>query len=356
MPDHIFISHSSSDKAVATAIAQALETRGAKCWVAPRDINPAENDWPAAIDRAITESRLMLLLLSSRTSESRHVSREVKLADEQGYPIIQLRLDDVEPVGALRFVLASSQYTDVSGLPPDEIVVTAVDAVRAADPGAFSHETSAARIEPAVRRDVANRIDTRSSSRQPSRSAQGAVIGAGGIAGVALVLFLIKVFDGGGQAVVHPDTASDSAAVPYEPSERAPKWLEFAWDERSISDRALNYRQSRVHDYMASLGTPPAEPPADWSAAFVNWAVNRAGKPGITRNDNLAWLDWGTGTDSLIEGCVIVLVPTSGGSSHSGFFLFQKDGRVFVLGGNSNNEVKIVGLPVERVRGCRWPP
>lgn len=36
----VFISYASSDKPVADAVCAALEQRGIRCWIAPRDILP----------------------------------------------------------------------------------------------------------------------------------------------------------------------------------------------------------------------------------------------------------------------------------------------------------------------------
>lgn len=43
-----FARHSSKDKPVANAVVAALEARGVRCWVAPRDIL-AGQDWGEAI-------------------------------------------------------------------------------------------------------------------------------------------------------------------------------------------------------------------------------------------------------------------------------------------------------------------
>ncbi|MBV8226902.1 MAG: toll/interleukin-1 receptor domain-containing protein [Verrucomicrobia bacterium] len=44
MSHDVFISHSSADKRAADAACALLETRGIKCWIAPRDIRPG-SDW-----------------------------------------------------------------------------------------------------------------------------------------------------------------------------------------------------------------------------------------------------------------------------------------------------------------------
>lgn len=51
-----------------------LESRGIRCWIAPRDIIPGE-DWGAAIIDAIKDARAMVLVFSSHSNESDQIKR-----------------------------------------------------------------------------------------------------------------------------------------------------------------------------------------------------------------------------------------------------------------------------------------
>ena len=76
MAHDVFISYSSKDKPIADGICAHLEGAGIRCWIAPRDISPGE-DWPTAIDRAISQSRVMVLVFSAHSNSSEDVSREL---------------------------------------------------------------------------------------------------------------------------------------------------------------------------------------------------------------------------------------------------------------------------------------
>jgi hypothetical protein len=83
----VFISYASekgdstkSDRQVADMIYSALESRGIRGWVAHRDIAPGLN-WPDEISKAISRSKVMILVLSSNTQKSRYVSMEVTQAE-----------------------------------------------------------------------------------------------------------------------------------------------------------------------------------------------------------------------------------------------------------------------------------
>lgn len=111
MAHDVFISYSSKDKAVADAVCATLESRGIRCWVAPRDVLPGE-DWDEANARAITESSVMVLVFSSRANESPQIKRKVNLAIERGVPIAPFRIEDVTPSGPLKDSLNLTHWLD----------------------------------------------------------------------------------------------------------------------------------------------------------------------------------------------------------------------------------------------------
>lgn len=110
--DHtlLFVSHHSGDADAAQRVEAALRPRGVACWMAPRDVEPGE-PFDEAIDRAISRCAAVLLLVSTPAAESRHVKRELIIADNRRKMIIPLRLETVEPQ-KLSYHLADSQWID----------------------------------------------------------------------------------------------------------------------------------------------------------------------------------------------------------------------------------------------------
>ncbi len=106
-----FISHASQDGDVAKQIVAALEAEGATCWFAPRDVR-AGADYQSEILRGLKEATGVILLYSSRAGESRHVARELGIADTEGLPIYPLRLEDTPLQGPVKYVLANRQWID----------------------------------------------------------------------------------------------------------------------------------------------------------------------------------------------------------------------------------------------------
>jgi hypothetical protein len=108
----VFISHASKDENTATAICDALESRGIQCWIAARDIVPGEN-FQEAIVAAIKASSLMVLVFSENTNESDEIKKEIVLAGRNHVTIIPVRVEDVSPRGALEYELLTRQWINL---------------------------------------------------------------------------------------------------------------------------------------------------------------------------------------------------------------------------------------------------
>ncbi|HYF08848.1 MAG TPA: TIR domain-containing protein [Acetobacteraceae bacterium] len=131
MSHDVFISYASSDRAPADQICLALESRGLRCWIAPRNVLPGE-DWAMAILAAIAQARCMVVVLSAATGASVHVRNEVVTATSQRLPIVPVRVEDVQPGGALRLHLAGWHWLDAFPPPASGHAESLVAGVRAA--------------------------------------------------------------------------------------------------------------------------------------------------------------------------------------------------------------------------------
>lgn len=107
----LFVSHHSSQLEVAEHVEKALNAKGVRCWIAPRDVEPGAS-FARAIPDAIGESSAVLLLFSAASVKSPHVERELILADQLNKTIIPLRIEKVVDPGGLRYHLAAAQWID----------------------------------------------------------------------------------------------------------------------------------------------------------------------------------------------------------------------------------------------------
>ena len=118
MAHDVFISHSAKDKSVANAICAVLESRGVRCWIAPRDVLPGMS-WPEAIVDAIEASRVMVLVFSAHANESKQVIREMEQAQANDLALLPVRIQDVEPTKSFRYFLGTAHWLDAT-TPPME--------------------------------------------------------------------------------------------------------------------------------------------------------------------------------------------------------------------------------------------
>ena len=136
----VFISHSTKDKAIADAVCAALEADRIRCWIAPRDIRPGQK-WPEAIVNAITGSRVMVLIFSANSNNSKDVAKEVMLAVNSNVIVIPFKLDDILPKGTMKYYLSDTHWLDAVNPPTAKQVQKLVETVRSvmdgdmADPG-----------------------------------------------------------------------------------------------------------------------------------------------------------------------------------------------------------------------------
>jgi polar amino acid transport system substrate-binding protein len=107
----VFISHSSVDKAVADAICHNLESRGIRCWIAPRDVPPGAEFEKSIID-AIGKSRVFVLIFSSHSNGSHHVENEVRVAWQANVPILPFRIEDVQFSAVMNYYIGSRHWID----------------------------------------------------------------------------------------------------------------------------------------------------------------------------------------------------------------------------------------------------
>jgi len=149
MAHDVFISYSSHDKPTADAACAALESRGIRCWIAPRDVFPGE-EYAASLVRALHECRVMVLVFSSGANRSPQVLREVERAVSRGVPILPLRIEDVPPSEAMEYYISSRHWLDALTQPLEQHLIRLAETVKIllsrVEDDALSY-----RLEPAVK-------------------------------------------------------------------------------------------------------------------------------------------------------------------------------------------------------------
>jgi WD40 repeat protein len=111
MKSEVFISYASKDKNTADAICMNLESKGVKCWIAPRDILPGR-EWPNEIVKAISACKILVLVFSNFSNESAQTRREIDCAINYEKIIIPFRVKNIEPVGSMKYYLGDLHWLD----------------------------------------------------------------------------------------------------------------------------------------------------------------------------------------------------------------------------------------------------
>ncbi len=116
MAHEIFISYASEDALIANQMCEIIEAQGMSCWMAPRDV-PSGADYPKSIIRAIKNSQLVVLVFSTHSMKSNHVTSEILSGFNKGLPIIAVRVEDIEPNEQMEYLLSTKNWLDaLSGI------------------------------------------------------------------------------------------------------------------------------------------------------------------------------------------------------------------------------------------------
>ncbi|MEJ0023705.1 MAG: TIR domain-containing protein [Alphaproteobacteria bacterium] len=107
----VFVSYASEDAASARAVADGLRALGLTVWMAPDSILPGQ-DYAGAIVAGVRDADGLCVLVSPAANASKHVMREVALADTENKRIIPVRLSPVEPSDALGYYLHLPQWVE----------------------------------------------------------------------------------------------------------------------------------------------------------------------------------------------------------------------------------------------------
>jgi len=140
-----------------------------------------------------------------------------------------------------------------------------------------------------------------------------------------------------------------------------PPWMQIAIMEQGVQEWGQG-DNPRILEYLRSTGISGSmlKDETAWCAAFVNWCLLRAGysPQGSARVSD--WWGWGRPV-AATYGAVCILQPLTvdqAGSGHIGFLHAMDAENVWLLSGNSKNQVRISAYPKEKMihnAPYRWP-
>ncbi|MFT3724606.1 MAG: toll/interleukin-1 receptor domain-containing protein [Hyphomonadaceae bacterium] len=107
----VFLSYATEDAAIARQVADGLRAAGVSVWIAPDSILPGQA-YNEAIVAGLKASDTLAVLVSRASNASKHVMREVGLADTHGKRIVPVRIEAVEPSDGLTYYLSLPQWVE----------------------------------------------------------------------------------------------------------------------------------------------------------------------------------------------------------------------------------------------------
>jgi len=115
----IYISYSKENKATAIKLVTKLESQGMICKIAPRDFTGVENQ-KIAVKEVITNSKILILLLSKSSNSSIEIIEEFETAFQNNVVIIPIKLDVFPESITSRYFFNALEWVDAHGDTFDE--------------------------------------------------------------------------------------------------------------------------------------------------------------------------------------------------------------------------------------------
>lgn len=256
----VFLSYSSQDRSWADAACAALEERGPRCWIAPRDITPG-TEWGAAIIDGIDRCKVMVLIFSSHANNSVQVRREVERAISKGLAVLPLRVEDVRPAGAMEYALSNTHWLDAFQPPFEERLRHLVDAVEALlgmRPAPASTSTSTSSPTPTVKPPSAEPAEDWPAPARPARRLSPAWLAAG----VAALMLMLMLAAGAALALRGGKGANPPPEPPPQPPSNTKTEIAANPDSKPTTDADgwIDETERFQGDWVAILEQTPMAP------------------------------------------------------------------------------------------------
>lgn len=149
---------------------------------------------------------------------------------------------------------------------------------------------------------------------------------------------------------------SDGSGDPDAPRDGDPEWYAIAWGERGQKEHSGPGDNPRILAYQTACSYNAKDEDVPWCSSFANWVMKQAGIRGSGEASARSWLNWGQKLDKPRRGAIAVLTrPGSTTNGHVTFYVGEENGKLKLLGGNQENQVKISYYDKSRLLSYRWP-
>lgn len=163
------------------------------------------------------------------------------------------------------------------------------------------------------------------------------------------VLFPGQIVNVSGQVTGLPADAGSSAPTSFS---APPPWMQIGLMEQGVQEWTQG-DNPRILEYLKSCGISGSllKDETAWCAAFVNWCILRSGYRPQGSAKVSDWWNWGRPV-AATYGAICILQPLTvdqASSGHIGFLHAMDDTNVWLLSGNSKNQVRISPYPKNKL-------
>ena len=121
MSAEVFVSYSSQDFEEVHCIVERLRGAGVSVWMDEGGIEAAAL-WSEAIVDAINDCKVLIMMVSSHSTDSTNVVKEVMLSSESGKVILPIYLEEAEIPSRLKYQLTGIQHLEAFSLSESALI------------------------------------------------------------------------------------------------------------------------------------------------------------------------------------------------------------------------------------------
>src|SRR4051794_20772211 len=124
----VVICYADADKHAAETLCAGLEAAGVACWIAPRDLSASDAHKSHIV--AISQARVVVLVVSKHANESKSVDREMEVAIATDSTPCPVRIEDVPLSDPLTLLVGTVQWFDAIAPPLEQHIDAIASALR----------------------------------------------------------------------------------------------------------------------------------------------------------------------------------------------------------------------------------
>lgn len=132
--------------------------------------------------------------------------------------------------------------------------------------------------------------------------------------------------------------------------------LHIALKEYDILEIPGANDNARIVQYFADIGHSwVKDDETAWCAAFANWVLKQCNITGTGKLNARSFLNVGQVVTTPEVGDIVIFwrVSPTGWEGHVGFYITERNGLIYTLGGNQSNKVCIAGYSKNQLLGYR---